>query len=204
MATAKKSVKKPTVKKAAAKKPAAKKAVIKKEICKCGCASGGKCTCQDCKCENCNCGCKKDSVKYTNMFAAFRAFWRRGFCEWAGTSSRSEFWLAFLANILVYLAFGFMIICMAFLDVALFGENTAIFSTIVMSMLLLYVVGAIIPNISMLTRRMHDAGLSAWFWLLYLVSFVPWAGSYLWCVCVLIIALLPTQKVDNPYHKLNR
>ena len=39
---------------------------------------------------------KKSEVKqskiYTNMFEAFGAFWHRGFTEWAGTSSRSEYW----------------------------------------------------------------------------------------------------------------
>ena len=37
----------------------------------------------------------KNSVKcsktYTNMFQAYKAFWKRGFTDWKGTSSRSEF-----------------------------------------------------------------------------------------------------------------
>ena len=37
----------------------------------------------------------KESKKYTNMLEAYGAFWRRGFTEWAGTSSRSEYWWSY-------------------------------------------------------------------------------------------------------------
>ncbi len=193
MATTKKSVKKSTV----------KKAVVKKEICKCGCASGCKCTCQNCKCENCNCGCKKDSVKYTNMFAAFRAFWRRGFTEWAGTSSRSEFWLSWLCNMIIFV-FGLLAVEIAFELESMFLGHSEAFSVAFSLALLIYIALWIIPAISMLTRRMHDAGLSAWFWLLYPCSFISWLGSFIWCVTGLVIVLLPTKKIDNPYHKFNK
>ncbi len=215
MAVTKKSVKKPTVKKTAAKKPSVKKAVVKQETCKCecckngnctcGCANGGKCTCHDCKCEHCDCGCgcKKDSVKYTNMFAAFRAFWCRGYTEWAGTSSRSEYWLSLLANVLVCVLFGLAMVGTIALDNALFTQE-AVCTSIMVALGMLYVAASIIPSISMLTRRMHDAGLSAWFWLLYLTGFIPFVGSYIWTATVLVIALLPTRTVDNPYHKYNK
>ena len=165
-------------------KKSVKKTNVKKKPCPCGCGKA------DCGCKNGDCkGCSK---KQMSIVSAFVAFWRRGFDEWAGKSSRSEFWLAFLANILVYLAFGIVVVGAAYLDVVLF-KDLAVFSTIAMSLLLLYAVAAIIPSISMLTRRMHDAGLSAWFWLLYLFSFVPTIGSYIWCISVLVIGLLPTK-----------
>ena len=149
---------------------------------------------------------KNDSVKYTNMFAAFRAFWRRGFIEWTGTSSRSEYWWSWLANILVCVLFAFLIMCSVFLDAELFKDTAPIapFTTVVMACAFLYVIAAIIPAISMLTRRMHDAGLSAWYWVLYLTSFIPWIGSYIWTISMFVIALLPTKITDNPYHKYNK
>ena len=146
---------------------------------------------------------KTVSVKYTNMFAAYRAFWRRGFTEWAGTSSRSEYWWSWLMNLLVCVLFAFLFVLAAFLDAALFKESVP-FVVGVGAGLLLYIVAAIIPAISMLTRRMHDVGLSAWFWLLYLTTFIPTIGSYIWTIVVFVIALLPTKIVDNPYHKYNK
>lgn len=185
MATTKKSVKKTTKKTPAVKKPATKRAPAKRVVAKPVSAK------------------KNDSVKYTNMFAAYRAFWRRGFNEWAGTSSRSEYWWSWLVNILVCVLFGLMFVCAAFLDDALFKES-AMFTIITGAGLMLYMIAAFIPAISMLTRRMHDAGLSAWFWLLYFATFIPVVGSYLWTLAILIIALLPTSTTDNPYHKYNK
>ncbi|MBO4626194.1 MAG: DUF805 domain-containing protein [Alphaproteobacteria bacterium] len=146
---------------------------------------------------------KSNSVKYTSMFAAYRAFWRRGYTEWAGTSSRSEYWLSWLANVLVCILFAILSILAVAVDSALF-QSPGAFSVITMLAFLLFVLAALVPAVSMLTRRMHDAGLSAWFWLLYLFSFVPYIGSYVWCISVLVIALLPTKTVDNPYHKFNK
>ena len=146
---------------------------------------------------------KNDSVKYTNMFAAYSAFWRRGFTEWAGTSSRSEYWWSWLANVLVCFLLAVVFLLSVALDAALFQE-TAIFSTIMIVVAFAYIIAAIIPSLSMLTRRMHDAGLSAWFWLLYFTSFIPVIGSYIWSVSAFVIALLPTRTVDNPYHKNNK
>jgi uncharacterized membrane protein YhaH (DUF805 family) len=137
------------------------------------------------------------------MFAAYRAFWRRGYTEWAGTSSRSEYWWSWLANFLICLLLCVLFVLTVFLDDALFTES-AIFSGITLVFAFGYVGAAIIPAISMLTRRMHDAGLSAWFWLLYLTTFIPAVGSYIWSIIVLIFALLPTKTTDNPYHKYNK
>lgn len=198
MATTKKSVKKPTVKKSVAKKTV-KKTNVKKVEHKCECTKNGVCTCK-----NCTCKCSgKESVKYTSMFTAYRAFWHRGFTEWAGTSSRSEYWWSWLMNVLVCMLFAILFVGAAFLDAALFTDS-APFIVSVGAAFLLYVIAAIVPAISMLTRRMHDAGLSAWFWLLYLTTFLPVVGSYIWTISVFVIALLPTKVADNPYHKFNK
>ena len=171
----KKSVKKAPIKKLAVKKSPAKTVPVK----------------------------KNDSVKYTSMLAAYRAFWRRGYNEWAGTSSRSEYWLSWLANVVACCLFVLFSVIAIFVDNALFG-GAGVFTIVLTASFFLFVICALVPAISMLTRRMHDAGLSAWFWLLYLFSFVPLIGSYIWCISILVIALLPTKTVDNPYHKFNK
>ena len=177
---------KKSVKKAPAKKPAAKRAPARRSVAAKPVAAK-----------------KSTSVKYTNMFAAYRAFWRRGFTEWAGTSSRSEYWFSWLANLLVYACFAILFIGAAFLDAALFTESS-VFVFIVGGLMVLFTAATLIPEISMLTRRMHDVGWSAWFWLLFLANFIPAVGEYIWTVFVLILLLLPTKTVDNPYHKYNK
>ena len=66
-------------------------------------------------------GAKLDSVKYTNMFKAYGAFWRRGFTEWAGTASRSEYWWTYLVNVLIGLA-----VFIVFLFLGIFAVNVGL------------------------------------------------------------------------------
>ena len=60
------------------------------------------------------------SKTYTDMFQAYAAFWRRGFTEWAGTSSRSEYWWTVLANILIVLLWG-VLVSMVWMILDIFG-----------------------------------------------------------------------------------
>ena len=149
----------------------------------------------------------KNSVKetysktYTNMFQAYKAFWKRGFTEWAGTSSRSEYWWSYLVNFLLILVFG------PVLFLALDVENGLLF-VVTLGLVILYALAAVIPWISLFVRRLHDSGKSAWWLLLYLVYLIPELYSNLLILVVsiifLIFTLLPTKKENNPYHKNNK
>lgn len=165
-----------------------KKVNVKRGDCPCGCGCGGSCGCH-----------AGDSVKYTSIWAAWRAFWRRGFTEWAGTSSRSEYWLSGIGNVIIL---GLLV-----LITALFFMNFKFLFNIMLVVSVMYTIALIIPTISMTTRRMHDTGLSAWMWLVLIVGYAPIlfdeteiAGG----VIESIIALLPTQLHNNPYHKNNK
>ena len=190
--TTKKSVKKVT-----------KKIVVKQDVCPCGCECGVNCPCHHGG--ECSCGCGGNSVKYTRVWAAWRAFWRRGFCEWAGTSSRSEYWLSWVGNMIVLTFMGLFCAIVAGAEMALGNQLSVIYA--VGSIIVLYLIAMIIPAISMMTRRMHDVGLSAWLWLVYALSTAPAYVEDSWIAgpgIGLIVALLPTQVKDNPYHKNNR
>ena len=192
--TTKKSVKKIT-----------KKVVADNAKCPCGCGCGADCPCMHGGECNCGCGCARNSVKHTRIWAAWRAFWRRGFCEWAGTSSRSEYWLSWVGNMFVLILMGMFCAVVAGAETA-FGAQVSV-AYVIGSMIVLYLIAMIIPAISMMTRRMHDAGLSAWLWLVYVLSMAPVYTTDSWVVgpgIGLIVALLPTQVKDNPYHKNNK
>lgn len=142
------------------------------------------------------------SKKYTNMFAAYRAFWARGFTDWRGTSSRSEYWWTVLVNALVI---GIMIALMWL--VAKNGISTdfeAYAGIIVLAVPALYGVAALVPSLSMILRRLHDGGFSSWWILLYPVGlFVPYIG-YVASLILLVMMLMPTRVDNNPYHKFNK
>lgn len=145
----------------------------------------------------------QESVKYTNMFQAYGAFWRRGFTEWAGTSSPSEYWLTVLMNLLIL--FGFCVVFWVILiaENILYGRDMGIITLLMIILLVLFGLATIIPQISQKTRRLHDVGLSAWWWLLYLLAIIP-IFSIIPGIFFFVVSLLPTKVADNPYHKYNK
>ena len=171
-------------------------------------------------------GAKLDSVKYTNMFKAYGAFWRRGFTEWAGTASRSEYWWTYLVNSLLGVVALFIASFFGILGLAVESEGVAAFGPVlVLVPAMLYWIVTLVPGISLIVRRLHDAGLSSWFMVLYgvgiffrlfgwmIVGIAPWTAGvavFLWFIsfCIditfFVFSLLPTKVEDNPYHKFNK
>lgn len=144
----------------------------------------------------------KESKKYTNMLEAYGAFWRRGFTEWAGTSSRSEYWWSYLMTWFIYF-FGFVIVEWL--------ARVPIISTVIQICFLIFMLASIVPMISIKVRRLHDIGLSAWWILLLLLvwilnslgsvfSFFGLALGVVW----LVLSVTPTKVAGNPYHKFNK
>lgn len=142
-----------------------------------------------------------DSKKYTNMFDAYRAFWRRGFSEWAGTSSRSEYWFTYLMNFLM------LILWLVVFAIAGAGNSTAFDDSpaaVILTLgLVMYAIAIIVPSISLLVRRLHDAGLSAWWMMLFILTLVP-PLDIVASIVFFIFSVLPTKTDGNPYHKFNK
>ena len=143
----------------------------------------------------------KESKKYTNMLEAYSAFWRRGFTEWAGTSSRSEYWWSFLMNWLISIFWVFLIVVSGF---PIIGEAWSPISMILSIGLFIFALAILIPSISMTARRLHDAGLSAWWLLLLLLNLICEPISIIISIVFFIFAVLPTKVEGNPYHKFNK
>lgn len=143
----------------------------------------------------------KESKKYTNMLEAYSAFWRRGFTEWAGTSSRSEYWWSFLMNWLISIFWIFLIVVSGF---PIIGGAWSPISMILSIGLFIFALAILIPSISMTARRLHDAGLSAWWLLLLLLNLICEPLSIIISIVFFIFAVLPTKVEGNPYHKFNK
>lgn len=143
----------------------------------------------------------KESKKYSSMIEAYGAFWHRGYTEWAGTSSRSEYWLSYLMNWLIGAFWVFLIIIVGFpIEVNALSPLTAILSVC----FFIFMLATFVPMISMTVRRLHDAGLSAWWMLLLLLSPICEPLSVIVSIVFLVFAVLPTKVAGNPYHKFNK
>lgn len=147
----------------------------------------------------------KESKKYTNLLEAYGAFWRRGYTEWAGTSSRSEYWLSYLMNWLVSVGWVFLIAISGFS----YSEPVVefVFSPITVILLLglcLFIVAIFLPVLSLVVRRLHDAGLSAWWLLLLLLCPISNLTNFAVSIIFFVFSVLPTKVKGNPYHKFNK
>lgn len=129
------------------------------------------------------------SKKYTNPIEAWKAFWKRGFTEWAGTSSRSEYWYSILLNWL-------FCVVLFFVGIFLFGPVGLVLAH-------LYSAVSFIPGISLMNRRLHDIGLSSWWWFAMLFIFIPGLNVVL-SIVLIIVLCQPTSVKNNSYHKLNK
>ena len=147
----------------------------------------------------------KTSKTYTNMFEAYKAFWKRGFTEWTGTSSRSEYWWSTLMNMIIFFVLFILLgLCIGpDIDAPLFplAGSAVIIVLFVLSLAIL------IPTISLQLRRFHDVGIASWiFWLLFICHlFLVFLFDFSFIgLIVFIISLLPTKKDGNMYHKYNK
>lgn len=149
------------------------------------------------------------SKKYTNMFQAYKAFWKRGFTEWKGTSSRSEFWWSMLINVVIL--FVGIVFCFWALGIDVDYVAHPVAFALGFGFVALFSLAIFIPCLSLAIRRFHDFGQPGW---LYLIL---WVGGILFSYCeplfwvsdlfslvALVLAILPTKIENNPYHKFNK
>lgn len=95
--------------------------------------------------------------------------------DFNGRSSRKEYWMFHLFNIIWFIFFEFLAIL-----TGLFLISWA------------YRLFILIPSISVLIRRLHDTGRSGW-WIL--VALIPIVGA----IILLFFTLLPSNKGENQY-----
>ncbi|ARC33191.1 MAG: DUF805 domain-containing protein [Streptococcus salivarius] len=128
------------------------------------------------------------------MIEANKKFWK-GYVDFTGRSTRSDYWFAVLANILVIWAFG--IITSIFI-VANGGSMDGALGTIATVMILamfVYCLAVILPFISIQVRRLRDAG---YHWALIFLSLIPYLGGFI----IFILTLQPT-KVEVAFNNFN-
>ena len=101
------------------------------------------------------------------------------YCTFSGRATRSEFWWFQLFTFLVeFISVG---IC-ALIAESLDSEGIIIIPILIYVLLL-------IPNFSVIVRRLHDVGKSGWF---LLIGLIPYIGAF-----ILLIKYL-TPSVDTP------
>ncbi|WP_026227696.1 DUF805 domain-containing protein [Hoeflea sp. 108] len=117
-------------------------------------------------------------------------FWRAittNYVNFSGRARRKEYWAFTLFMILGGVVLGALIGIFA----AVSGQDEQSLPIMVLFLLSAFGLAMVLPSIAVTVRRIHDLGLSGWF---YLLIFVPFGGFVL-----LVFTLLPSQKHDNKW-----
>jgi len=116
----------------------------------------------------------------------YRQFWTKGLVFY-GTSTRREYWIA----IAFHLLFGWMAgMLIGLLGYSFLPDEMKIWS---FSYVTLYLVLAIIPQLALMVRRLHDINKSAWYMFLL---FVPYVGA----VILFVFTFFGSVQLNNRYR----
>lgn len=115
-----------------------------------------------------------------------------GYFKFSGRASRSEYWWFFLFELIVGgIAFAIDTALVIFtLRAAAWNETALLALSPLDFMLVYYMLITFFPRMTVTVRRLHDVGLSGFFYLMY---FVPIVGG----LVVFVMTLLPSEDDDN-------
>lgn len=130
------------------------------------------------------------------MIEAYKKFWK-GYVDFKGRSTRSDYWFAVLANILVIWAIGILAgIFIGANDGSVEGPLGTIATVMILAMFV-YCLAVILPFISIQVRRLRDAG---YHWAYIFIPLIPFVGIFIliFLLCQPTEVEVPLNNVDNP------
>jgi uncharacterized membrane protein YhaH (DUF805 family) len=119
---------------------------------------------------------------------------QRAFAKYArfdGRASRSEYWWWTLATVLVFGVLGGIVGASTEAAGSASPSPIVVLLTIVLVLALLAV---IVPSVAVTVRRLHDADLSGW---LYLLTFIPYVGG----LVLLVLTALPSKPAGARFDR---
>ncbi|WP_048674883.1 DUF805 domain-containing protein [Streptococcus sp. 449_SSPC] len=126
------------------------------------------------------------------MFRAYKKYWM-GYVDFMGRSSRSDYWLAVLANTIVTIILFSILIVVIVFDSP--DSPYHIILNILYLLVMTYFPASFIPSIAIQVRRLRDAG---YHWALIFLRFAFVIGD----IVLLVLFCQPT-KVEFPFNNFN-
>ena len=128
------------------------------------------------------------------MIEAYKKFWK-GYVDFEGRSTRSDYWFVYLVNVLI--TFAYFLVQAVFGGLVAVTESSflAVISLILLLIFFAYGIAAFLPSIALTVRRLRDAGYN---WPYIFVTFIPFVG---WII--LIVLLCKPTKVEYPFNNFN-
>ena len=126
------------------------------------------------------------------IFRAYKKYWM-GYVDFTGRSSRSDYWLAVLANTIVTIILFSILIVVIVFDSP--DSPYHIILNILYLLVMTYFPASFIPSIAIQVRRLRDAG---YHWALIFLLFAFVIGD----IVLLVLFCQPT-KVEFPFNNFN-
>ncbi|MFR4698377.1 MAG: DUF805 domain-containing protein [Streptococcus salivarius] len=126
------------------------------------------------------------------MIEAYKKFWK-GYVDFEGRSTRSDYWLAVLANTIVTIILFSIVIVVIVFDSP--DSPYHVILNILYLLVMTYFPASFIPSISLQVRRLRDAG---YHWALIFLRFALGIGG----IILLVLYCQPT-KVEVPFNNFN-
>lgn len=131
-----------------------------------------------------------DAPARTGLWAYFVAAVTSKHLNFTDRARRKEYW-AFCLFWFILFSVGFGIAL--YLDIAFGGFSIHHgWPVVSVTFSVLFGLATFLAGLSVAIRRIHDIGLSGWFWLLIMLPYVGW-------LVMLVFALIPSQKHENKW-----
>ena len=128
------------------------------------------------------------------MIEAYKKFWK-GYVDFEGRSTRSDYWFAYLANMLTVIAFYVLLAIFGGIASATESSFLAVISFIILFIFFAFGIAAILPGIAVTVRRLRDAGYN---WPYIFIPLIPFVGIF-----IFIFLLCQPTKVEVPVNNFN-
>ena len=109
------------------------------------------------------------------MIEAYKRFWK-GYVDFTGRSTPSDYWFAFSAHVLIF--FAYLLLDGVFERILSATGSMDVFTISVILLLIFFAYGvaAFLPSIALTVRRLRDAGCN---WLYIFIPLVPFVGIFI-------------------------
>ena len=118
------------------------------------------------------------------MIQAYKNFFK-GYADFTGRSTRSDFWWVWLMNSILFLPLYIFWFQMALNDTE---ETDPILGVAIISVYMILAIVLFTPSLAVKVRRLRDAGLH---WAFIFLHFVPMGG-----IALLVLLAMPSKEVE--------
>ena len=121
------------------------------------------------------------------MINAYKNFFK-GYVDFAGRSTRSDYWWIWLGNMIIYIPFFF-----AYGNAISNPRNESALIALGGTAIIYMVIGLalLLPGLALTVRRLRDAGFH---WALIFVAFIPMVGG----IALMVLLAMPTKEEATP------